>query len=145
MENSKDSQLVENERKFPPIVVGKSLRNPHPVVAKSAEILELCKPDDVGIIKSAGKDCLNIRVSKNSLRRALRIMDALVKGLLERGFEIYPGKDSCEVEIDGERLGFGIVEEINTIKTQAEKTDLNGHYWVCSKGTRTVFPVFGTS
>jgi len=127
-EDSKLLQHLEHEQDFPPIVVAKALRNPHPFVARSAEILELCQPDDVGILESTDKNCLDIRVSKNSLRRALRIMDALIKGLLERGFEVYQGKESFEVIIDGERLGFGISEEVVSKKTQSKDTDLNGYY-----------------
>lgn len=127
-ENSKLLQQIEREQNFPPIVVVKSLRNPHPFVGRSAEILELCQPNDVGLLESTDKNCLDIRVSKNNLRRALRIMDALIKGLLERGFEVYQGDDSFEAKIDGERLGFGISEEIATTKTQPKDTNLDGYY-----------------
>jgi hypothetical protein len=127
-ENPKLLKQLEREQNFPPVVVAKALRNPHPFVARSAELLELCEPTDVGILESANKNCLDIRVSKNSLRRALRIMDALIKGLLERGFEVYQEKDSFEVMIDGERLGFGISEDVVSKKTQPKDTDLDGYY-----------------
>jgi len=67
-------------------------------------------------------------VSKTSLRRALRILDALIKELLERGFEVCQGDDSFEILIDGERLGFGISEEVITEKTQPKNTGLDGYY-----------------
>ena len=87
-ENPKLLKHLECEQTFPPIVVAKALRNPHPFVARSAELLELCEPSNVGILESMDKNCLDIRVSKNSLRSALRIIDALIKGLLERRFEV---------------------------------------------------------
>jgi hypothetical protein len=127
-ENSKLLQHIGREQNFPPIVVAKSLRNPHPFVDKSTEILELCRPNDVGILEPTDKKCLDIRVSKNNLRRALRIMDTLIKGLLQRGFEVYQGDDSYEVKIDGECLGFGISEEVITTKTQPKDTNLEGYY-----------------
>lgn len=127
-DNPKLLKHLEREQNFPSIVVAKALRNPHPFVARSAELLELCEPTDVGILESANKNCLDIRVSKNSLRRALRIMDALIKGLFERGFDVYQEKDSFEVMIDGERLGFGISEEVVSKKTQPKETDLDGYY-----------------
>lgn len=127
-ENPKLLKHLEREQNFPPIVVAKALRNPHPFVARSAELLELCEPTDVGILEPANKNCLDIRVSKTSLRRALRIMDALIKGLLERGFEVYQEKDSFEVMIDNERLGFGISEDVVSKKTQRKDTDLDGYY-----------------
>ena len=127
-ENPNLLKYLEREQNFTPIVVAKALRNPHPFVARSAELLQLCEPNDVGILESTDKNCLDIRVSKSSLRRALRIMDALIKGLLERRFEVYQEKDSFEVMIDGERLGFGISEEVVSKKTQPKDTDLDGYY-----------------
>jgi len=127
-ENPNLLEHLECERNFPPIVVAKALRNPHPFVARSAELLELCEPTHVGILESEDKNCLDIRVSKNSLRRALRIMDSLIKGLSERGFEIYQEKDSFQLMIDGERLGFGISEDVVSQKTQPKDTDLDGYY-----------------
>lgn len=121
-------QHLEHEKKFPPIMVAKALRNAHPFVVQSAELLELCQPDDIGILKSSDKNCLDIRTSKNCLRRALRIMDALIKGLLDRGFEIYQGKDCFEVIIDEESLEFGISEDIVSKKTPPKDADLDGYY-----------------
>ena len=126
--DSKFLQQVEYGQNFPPIVVAKSLRNPHPFVSQSAEILELCQPNDVGILEPTDKRCLDIRVSRESLRRALRILDALIKGLQERGFEVDQGDDSVKVQIHGECLGFGISEEVITCKTQPEDTNLEGYY-----------------
>lgn len=73
-ENPKLLKHLERKQNFPPTVVGKALRNPHLLVARSAELLELCEPNHVGILESTDKNCLDIRVSKNGLRRALRIM-----------------------------------------------------------------------
>ena len=126
--DSKFLQHIECEQNSPPIVVAKSLRNPHPFVSQSAEILELCQPNDIRILEPTDKWCLDIRVSKNSLRRALRIMDALIKGLLERGFEVYQMDDSFKVQIHGESMGFGISEEVITTKTHPEATNLDGYY-----------------
>lgn len=127
-DNPKLLKNLKREQNFPPTVVGKALRNPHPFVARSAELLELCEPTDVGILESANKNCLDIRVSKNSLRRALQIMEALIKGLLERGFKVCQEKDPFEVMIDGERLGFGISEDVVSKKTQPRDMDLDGYY-----------------
>ncbi len=126
--DSKLLQQIECKQNFPPIVVAKSLRNPHQFVSQSADILELCQPNDVGILEPQDKRGLDIRVSRKSLRRALRILDALIKGLLERGFEVDQGDDSVKVQIHGEWLGFGISEEVITSKTQAKDTNLDGYY-----------------
>lgn len=126
--DSKLLQQNECEKKFPPIVVAKSLRKPHPLVSQSCEILEMSQLNDIGILEPTDKMHLNIRVSRKSLRRALRIMDALLKGLLRRGFKVYQEECSVQVQIHGECLTFGISEEIITLKTQSKDTNLDGYY-----------------
>lgn len=66
-----------------PIQVSEDLRKPHPLVKRSAEILQPIKPDDRGIVIHRREHCLDIQVSKNSLRRALLIMDTLAKAPLK--------------------------------------------------------------
>ena len=126
--NSELTQKIEAEKKYPPIVVPKALRSPHPFVQQSQEILELCQPNDVGIIEPKDKNCLDIRVSKKSLPRALRIMNALINALLERGFEVFQEDGSLKVEIENEYLGIGITEEIISKKTKPRDTKLDGYY-----------------
>lgn len=122
------AQKIDAEKKCPPIVVPKSLRNPHPFIQQSQEILELCQPNDVGIIEPKDKNCLDIRVAKKSLPRAFRIMNALINALLERGFEVFQEDGSLKVEIENEHLGIGISEEVISKKTQPRDTKLDGYY-----------------
>ena len=126
--NSRLQQKLESDKKYPPIVVPKTLRNPHPFIQQSKEILELCQPNEIGIIEPKNKNCFDIRVSKKSLARALRIMNALIKALLERGFEIFQEEGALKVEIDNEQLGVGISEEVISNKIQPKDTDLDGRY-----------------
>ena len=121
-------QSMVFEKKFPPIVVAKVLRDPHPIVRQSAEILELCQPNEVGILEPKNKNCLDIRVSRASLRRALRIMDSLIKGLIARGHEIDLKKGVVLVRIEDESLGFGISEELMTQKNEPKDLNLDGAY-----------------
>ncbi len=122
------SEYAELVQKSPPIVIAKSLRSPHPLVRQASLALELCRPNDVGILEPADKDCLNIRVSEKSLRRALRIMDALIKGLQERSFDVFQDDESTKVKIQGEVLGFGIREELVSRKIESDSTNLDGYY-----------------
>ena len=126
--NSELAQKIEAEKKYPPTVVPHSLRNPHPFIQQSQVILELCQPNDVGIIEPKDKNCLDIRVSKKSRPRALRIMNALINALLERGFEVFQEDGSLKVGIENEYLGIGISEEIISKKTQPRDTKLDGYY-----------------
>jgi hypothetical protein len=128
-ENDSDfSRLIELEKNSPPIVVQESLRNPHPLIKESAEILETCKPDEIGILRTRKAACLDIHVSQKTLRRALRIMNALINGLLERGFEVVKEDDGIWTRIYGENVGFGISEEIVAIHNKPKNISLEGSY-----------------
>jgi len=70
------------------IIVRKKLRNPHPLVFDTQRILEKAEPDKYGMFRPWRKKYLNIRVGPDSLKRALRIMDALLKCFDEMGFEV---------------------------------------------------------
>lgn len=122
------AEQIQNEKKLPSIVVPKSLRSPHPFVSQSAELLELCQPNHIGILEPKDKRCLDIRVSKKALRRALRIMDGLIKGLIDRGFDVSLEDGRANVRVNSEVLGIGISEEIRSIKKESVDTDLHGYY-----------------
>lgn len=111
-----------------PITVPKALHNPLPLVRQASELLEICQPDQFGILESSSKKCLDIRVSKNNLRRALRIINALIKALSERGFEVQLKNGATRVNVLDEDLRFGISEELVTKKVEPKNHDLNGHY-----------------
>jgi len=63
------------------IPVASKLLSPHPLIAQAREILNSTKPSayDKGILSAKWKNCLDIRASRDTLGRALRIMDALIK------------------------------------------------------------------
>lgn len=77
------------------IVVGKALYSPHRLISDAKIILEhAASATKTGLRVQANEVCLNIRVSPQSLTRALRIMDALIKALevREASVELKGGK-----------------------------------------------------
>lgn len=100
-------QLEENKIKVP-----ESLISPHPLVIQTQEILNGIKPSDY-----AGK-CLDIDVGQNSISRALRIMDALIKAHESKGFKVSINKDNSReyvhyktcVQVFGKTFEFGLKE-----------------------------------
>ena len=90
------AELLKSERDpANKIIVHDSLRNAHPLVAQTREALANGGTDAYGKVRpnhSKGPH-LDIRVSKNCVRRALLILDALLKGLESRGFSIQPTRD----------------------------------------------------
>jgi len=109
------------------ISVPESLLDPHRLTARSQAALENSKPDERGIIVLRNKSCLDIRVTRVSIDRACRIMDALLKALNARGYRVTVGegnKAKTVVMVDGEALEIGIDEKIsrtNHVLTRAEE------------------------
>jgi len=119
---------IDEVRNSGTIQVPKVLRNPHPLVARSSEILELCSPDRYGILESSDNQCLDIKVSPDSLKRTLRIMDTLIKELEARGAHFEHDQRGIHAIIVGEQLQFGINEIIESEKTQPDDDQLRGSY-----------------
>lgn len=111
-----------------PVIVSKKLGRAHPLVKQSTEILKNCKSDATGILKPPGMGCLDIEISRKSLSRALRIMEALIKALEKRGGSVSISGESTLVVILDVRIGFGISEQIVRKKIEARDYDLDGYY-----------------
>lgn len=76
--------LTENK-----ITVPEKLLRPHRHIRESRQLLRGSETDKYGILTGRyHKDCLNIRVSKRSLNRALLFLDTLFKSLESHSFEI---------------------------------------------------------
>jgi len=109
------------------IPVLESLLDPHRLTARSQTALGKGKPDERGIIVPRNKICLDIRVTRASIDRACRIMDALLKALNARGYRVTVGEEdkvNTIVMVDGEALEIGIDEKIrrtNHVLTRTEE------------------------
>ena len=96
----------------PSIVVPRRLVNPHPLIKKAAEALARVRTDNYGRLWVKGT--LAIRVSADSLRRALRLMNSAIKTLEKRGHGVIVrgeryGDDTCAV-IQGQYVSFALRE-----------------------------------
>jgi hypothetical protein len=70
------------------IVIQDVLREPHALVAEAQAALAKARPTREGLLQRLDRRCLDIRVSPAQLDRALRIMDALLKAFVSRGYEV---------------------------------------------------------
>ena len=104
-----------------PILVVEDLRKPHPLIKSSAEILASIQPNINGILIPPPEHCLDIQVSKKSLRRALFIMNTLIKSLEERGCEVRLSRGTTEVSILDNILGISISEQLMTERQQPKR------------------------
>ncbi len=112
------------------------LSSPHSLVRRTAQTLRQARSDEWGaLIRSRREPCLDIRVSKRGLSRALRIMDALVKAVEARGFraKISEGDNPYTyVEVLGEKLQFKLEERfkrIDHVLTKEERERQEKYGW----------------
>lgn len=69
------------------LYVSETLDKPHPLVRRTKQILTKSKSDIYGALWGS-YGCLDFRVSKQSLARALLLMDSLLKQLEKLGYEV---------------------------------------------------------
>lgn len=115
------------------IKVEPELVRPHRLVANTLKALARQKPDIDNMLIVTGHDCLDVRVSPLQMDRALRILDAVVKGLDDRGYSVSAGVSSqyhTSVTVDGVELGFRLKERSTRVKRQQQQLpDKRGLTW----------------
>lgn len=117
--------LIETESKPENrIQVSDSLRNPHHLVSQSKNVLEANKLGSTGVLwSSPNQPCLNLWVSRASLPRALRILDALLNALEQRGFSVELAKNQSRetrVIVGKEKVCIELRELADDVEQPAE-------------------------
>lgn len=87
----------------------------HKLVAATERILKHARPDDKGILQLRyDQPCLELRVSKGTLDRALKFVNAVLLSLEAEGFpvSVQQGNHGTGVQIFGYRVPFAIVEKV---------------------------------
>lgn len=139
-EKTKEYQMVEGyiESEMEPenqILVPDELFDPLPLIVKTAKSLRGAGADEYGMVRPRAKHCLDIRVGKESIERAARIMDTLIKALDARDIKlIHEDKKEwgTRLVVDGEALGFRLEEKARREKyvpTPAEQKELDKDRW----------------
>ena len=102
------------------VVVPETLSSPHRLIQHTKRSLKSGSVDEKGVLRTQDKGVLNIQVTKSSFDRALRIMNALVKAMERRGYELRPrhssyygNKHLLAVYVEGEEVLFGLDEKIS--------------------------------
>lgn len=124
-----ESELVAAQRAFEAdpdnaICVSDSLRSPHGLVQATMAALDGSGKKEGEYVGNWRVSHLDIDVTKGQLRRAFRIMDALVKALEQRGWKVANGTGDDRktyVTIFDQRIAFGIRETIKKIENTPEK------------------------
>jgi uncharacterized protein (DUF433 family) len=115
--NEQERLQLERLEQLPGEYVLKHGSLSHPLVAQARIVLARSTEDDRHILQ-VREQCLDIRVSKNSLDRALRIMAGLISLIENEGFVVKVGKNSREqttAVIHEQEIAFGIVEKAERV------------------------------
>jgi len=123
--NEVEQLQAAEDRPDAKIVVADTLRGAHDLVKTTNQEFAGAKRDESGMLNISEEPSLNVTVSRDQLRRALLVMDAILKALQSRGCQIATGPN---VEMFGESVPFGIKEVVRTEREQPEEHDLSGRY-----------------
>jgi hypothetical protein len=97
-----------------PLPVAATLRNAHPLVCATRQVLLQSEPDQHGMLWATpySQECIPAKVSRSQCSRALRILDALVKELARLGATFKADSNARElyVRMDGTDISISIRE-----------------------------------
>jgi hypothetical protein len=132
LEESKEYQSVVDEIEYEmqvenQVVVPEELVDLHPLVERTDKSLRGAGANEYGIVRPRAKHCLDVRIGKESIDRASRIMDALIKALDDRDIELVfddEERQSARMVIDGETLGFSLEEKTRRERYQPTLAEL---------------------
>jgi hypothetical protein len=123
------------------IQVHPRLTFPHPLIEKTLNALNATNPDKYGRVSPHTDKCFSVSITRNSVNRAMRILDALVKRFVERGFPVsfrndqyntYRGRDLTYVTVLKQKIEISLEEpagKVERILTPQEKKDFEKHPW----------------
>jgi hypothetical protein len=133
--NNEDQAHIDSE-KMPEnsIVVEDALADVHPLVEKTQKSLINAKVDTSGLLAGRDHGCLDIKVGKDSLDRAFRIMDALLKALDRRGYPVSVDEEKRKTKatVLGETVAFSLEEILDRSErplTPAQEKDKARNPW----------------
>lgn len=110
------------------IIVPRKLTNPHTLTRQVRDELKTKNPDEHGTIRTWGEEFIRVRVSPNSMARALRIMNTLLKAF---GY-LYLQITKSSLNVFHETIEFSLAEEVRRtdhISTQEENEKMKSWPW----------------
>jgi len=101
------------------------LRGAHSLIAQAREQFQIAERTSEGILVLPQDAALELRVSKGQLRRALLLMDAVLRALEHHGHQVLRGP---QVTLLGIAVRFNIVEEMETLREEEDHADDDEYY-----------------
>lgn len=117
--------LKEADMHSPRVEICPDSKKLHLLAAQSLRALHKGQPYQ-GIIQASRRESLEIEVSQGSVERAVKIADAIIRTLEERGHEVKlepEQKHSTVVQIERETVAFRIKEKISWVKRELTREE----------------------
>ena len=127
-----------------PLRVPKTLRNPHALIRKTKEALKKARPSQYGMLNTWADGTLNVSVGPDSVDRALRIMNAIVKFMESQYLEVVSNKIDRRkitlINLFDETVSFGIKDRSRRYEREpSEKNHIWGKWYFVPQGQLTLF------
>ncbi|HZS17705.1 MAG TPA: hypothetical protein VFA51_07215 [Candidatus Udaeobacter sp.] len=106
------------------------LRGCHPLVSQTKRALEKAKAGETLLLWSREQGILNVEVTRGSLHRALRIMQAIIEAALSRGWVVKGCEErkGCAIVIGEDDLHIRMIEKIIRFEIPPDK-GTEGWHW----------------
>ena len=101
----KNERLIENR-----ISVPQKLYKPDVLIEITEKALRKAQPNDRGCLRIYGSGCLDVRVSRDNVHRALLIFDSLIKALRKRGYVVSAKPRQTEISVLEEQINIHLIE-----------------------------------
>jgi hypothetical protein len=114
---AEQAQIEKLERSSGELVLKKGSLS-HPLIVQARGVLGRATANNRNILQTQ-QQCLDVRVSKGSLDRALRIMAGLIATMEEEGFSITVGDRHHEqtvLTVYGQQMKLGLVEKVDRVE-----------------------------
>lgn len=98
------------------------VRRPHQAIAESVELLRAAKPVD-GVVRSGGGNALDLRVGRNSVERAIFVLDGLARALEKRGVGVRVREGAFDISKERQGLRFRLHEKFQDVPYQPTEAD----------------------
>ncbi len=145
-DDAEDSHVEASPIEIPEITVDPHLKNPHPLIRNARNALKDAQPDTYGRVQASTGKAVSVSVSPSETGRALRILDALVKGAESVGWPVRGASaakhDASHFVIADEEVPFRITERTSREeKPESERSLLDRKYRYSPTGQfRLEFP-----
>lgn len=99
----------------------------HAIVERTIARLEKARPDRLGLVRADSRGMVAVAVRPDSTRRAGRLLDQLVHAATTAGLQLDARNRPAQWTVDGETIGFELVELPDKIAHVATEKELAAH------------------